>query len=145
MIRKKRNELIPTSIFISKPYSENYNSNGSQKQLDIQNDKLQNQAHTTEIRFLIFIYEGEHFYNWFLQTLPLNSIYQFICQKLKENNEKFAKLKESNIQLFIHNDQTRELRMPKPNYIQIGDPMIKDRIPGSTHGRTILDVKIINF
>ena len=106
------------------------------------NEEIPNKAHNTEVRFLIFIYNGEHFYDWFIQKKPVTVLYDFIFNKLKESdsknldNKRFENLKMENIHIYTKiKDQKEEI--PYDDKI-----FINEKISGTSTGRSTLEVSI---
>ena len=99
--------------------------------------EFNNKAHTTEVRFIIFKFNGEHYFNYFLQKNPVSELYNFILEKLSS----FIFLKQgsklSNDDLIIRNSETNEVIL-----FDTITP-IKDKCKGSTQGRSTLIVEII--
>ena len=139
----KKQELIPKN-----PLLENQKQlkNKAAPQSTLENQINANKAHITEVRFLIFILNGEHFYNWFNQTDPIIRMYQFMFSKIIEkdknstiNNILMKNLKIENIKICDSNNKNIQWPDdPRP----LDQIKISERASGKTNGRSIFNVYI---
>ena len=132
----KKQKLVPKQIEIS------YNKAADNEE----EDKFKNKAHNTETRFFIFILNGEHFYDWFLQKSTTSVLFEFIYNKLKEkdgetileNGIKVKNLKKENIHIYKGPSAKEEFEE-----IECDDSItINNEIRGTTSGRSTLYVRL---